>query len=381
MTERELPYPHTATAPGRCGHRCGAEAASARRPPLPPATSQNGSSGAGAAPRSSPWWPAAPRRSAAPLLGPGARSARGGGEAAGRSRLPRRRLRPEPGQPATPGRSPRPFLSAPPRGERSFATLPYGRAAGSAEPGVSPRSRSPLVGRRRGACRARGRPSLRCARSWEPRLPPCSAGPPPPGASSCPRPARRPAPLYRPPAGGGGGRRRHRAQQPPPEPGGAQRCPPRRGARCCCCRHTPPASAPSRVSEPRPRAASGGTRPGGARGRPAGPPAGGREDRWPWAGTAPAGGERGRGARKSGAGFVPRGDAALGAAGGRRRSGRAAAARPALRGGEPGGRPRSPRPVQRPRVRPGRAWHRPAGAARPGRRALRALRGSLPSAH
>lgn len=62
-------------------------------------------------------------------------------------------------------------------------------------------------------------------------------------------------------------------------------------------------------------------------------------DGWPWAGTAPAGGERGRGARKSGTGFVLRGDAALGAAGGRRRSARAAAAGPALRGAEPGGRP------------------------------------------
>lgn len=32
---------------------------------------------------------------------------------------------------------------------------------------------------------------------------------------------------------------------------------------------------------------------------------GGRGDGWPWAGAAPAGGERGRGARRNGAGFVP----------------------------------------------------------------------------
>lgn len=266
----------------------------------------------------------------------------------GRSRLRRRRL-PQPGRPAAPGRIPRPFLSAPPREEWSFATLPYGRAAGSAEPGVSPRSRSPLVGRRRGACRARGGLSLRCARSWEPRLPPCSAGPPPPGASSRPRPARRPAPPSRQPAGGGGGRRRRRAQKPPPEPGSAQRCPPRRGARCCCCRPTPPASAPSRVSDPRPRAARGpgpAERGGGGPDPPAGG-RGGRGDGWPWAGAAPAGGERGCGARRNGAGFVPRGDAALGTAGGRRRSARAAAAGPALRGAEPGGRPHVARGLRR----------------------------------
>lgn len=165
-----------------------------------PATTQHRSPGcaaSGAAPRSSPWWPPALARAASlgagpsaappPRPRPGARPSWGGGVPAA-----------SPASPCCPGRAG--------RCRAAFPAPP--RAAAQGRAGVSPWSRlgpgaprAPAVpgGRRRGACRARGGPSPRCARSREPRPPPCSAGPPPPGACSRPRPPRR-----APPAAGGG---------------------------------------------------------------------------------------------------------------------------------------------------------------------------------
>lgn len=187
--------------PGRCGHRCGAEAASARGPAATrrltkwllrrgggPAELSMVAAGPGPA--------AGPRRSAAPRLGPSARPARGAGKRWGapgsaaaaaspsRGSPQHRAASPAPSSPRRPARSgvsPRSLRAAPPaRRSQEFRHAPAVPSWGGGAVHAGPEADCPFAARGAGsrACRhvppGRRRPGPLAARA-----PPAAPRPPP----------------------------------------------------------------------------------------------------------------------------------------------------------------------------------------------------------
>lgn len=170
-------------------------------PPPPPAALQNGSSGAGAAPRSSPWWPRAPAlrrvRAVPPPLGwglapgrPGGQGKRWGAPGSGAAASPsrgspqRRAASPAPSSPRRPARSgvsPRSLTAAPPaRRSQEFRHAPAVPSWGGGAVHAGPEADCPFAARGAGsrACRhvppGRRRPGPLAARA-----PPAAPRPPP----------------------------------------------------------------------------------------------------------------------------------------------------------------------------------------------------------
>lgn len=184
--ERELPYAHTATAPGRCGHRCGAEAPSARRPAAARRlTKWLLRRGGGLAELSMVAGGSAPFRR--PSAGARRPPSPGGGEAAGRSGSPavasspgrgsprRRAAAPAPSSPRRPagsGVSPRSLTAAPPaRRRQEFRHAPAVPSWGGGAVHAGPEADRPFAARGAGsrACRhvppGRRRPGPLAARA------------------------------------------------------------------------------------------------------------------------------------------------------------------------------------------------------------------------